>query len=98
MTEESEYIPNKKLRSWSYFCDEVKRFREIIGSKDKTIEDWDAAWARMLYVYVMCQENEDKAISAIKALQIDYEMRVMCRLGLFPSRKKKTSCEVKTGD
>lgn len=68
--------------TWDYFCQELIAFREIIGLKNYTLEQWNNAWGGLLYVYILLQEKTDKALNAIEAVQIDYERRVQFRLGL----------------
>ena len=68
--------------TWEYFCQEMMRFRQMIGLRKYSLEQWDAAWNGLLYVYLQLKDHHDEAVNAIKALEIDYYRRVQYRLGL----------------
>lgn len=68
--------------TWEYFCKELIRFREMIGLKTYTLEQWDAGWRTMLHLYMSLKDHHEEAVIAIKALEIDYYRRVQYRLGL----------------
>jgi len=53
--------------SCSYFLEEYHRFRAIMGSTNNTIEDMDAAFNGLSYVYLNMKEDDPKAQLCIDA-------------------------------
>ena len=68
--------------SWEYFCKELIGFRQIIGLRSYSLEQWEDAWTGLLYVYMQLKDHHEEAVNAINALEIDYYRRVQYRLGV----------------
>ena len=74
-----------KIFSRDYLFEQICEFREVLGLKTYTLEQWENALKGVAYVYLNLEELDEKsggsARRAFLTITNEYVMRVAYRLG-----------------